>query len=466
MTARINLRKIELCRQYQEKVKKACSALQSDYTSGKISYNEYFFKVSILLRGHTQDSWLSYYDSLIIKLKNGEKISHILTPRIEKQHYGLLEHLLIISIVGLLLSLLYSGLAISPTGLAILDAFRQPLIDVSSQTYYQNDSLLFAVNPSSIGVYKEAYIINEEGIVDAVSLECLQPTCYDTVVASIPLSSYSPGEYQISVYDYKQNDYAESNFSIISRELALLSGIPKCEGCGGGPSTIPITIIPGLILEYINITPNGIVNPTIDSNTSMNVVVRITNTSTINLCQVGIYNNTNLVFNPASVMLSNPIKCVANWTMSYWMNPGIWNVTVNVNTTGGSKKIIFGSFIYNELKASITSPGTINFTGNPGELIQSSNAYPMTIKNAGNIKFNISISGTDYVGKTNSTFRILLGNTTLNQTSTGIFSPLTYAFSQIYLNTLPRDISRIFFKTFIPIGLPSQEYEGNITIVI
>jgi hypothetical protein len=208
------------------------------------------------------------------------------------------------------------------------------------------------------------------------------------------------------------------------------------------------------------------VEPFINANVTMNATTYIANNSLITNCIVRVYNTSQLVFTPSPSILPGPIRCFAPWNMDYWRNAGVWNVTVNITTSNGSNKMTFKSFTYNSLKASIIIPTMINFTGDPGQTVQSSNAFPMTIKNVGNEIYNISIKGTDYIGKSNNLFRIKVTNSTINQTSIGIFTPLIYSLQTLYIDAYPRYVKEIYFKTFIPQSIPSQDYEANVTILI
>ena len=206
MTHKINQRKIELCKQYKEIVRKLATNLEKDYQLGKLTYTEYFFKLSKALKGRTPESWISYYDNLIYKLSNNEKIAHIVPPKGTRQHFNFTEHILLVVIVTLILSSALLLGSNSITGSAIFNVFKQPMIDLASNSYTQDQELLFAVNPTSAGVYKEVYILNQQGVYDTIILDCATLICYDTTVVHKDISQYAPGDYEIAVFDYNKNE--------------------------------------------------------------------------------------------------------------------------------------------------------------------------------------------------------------------------------------------------------------------
>jgi len=213
MTTKINKRKIELCKEYKKVVRDTSYALKKEHKHGKSTYDQYFFKLSKFLRGRSEKAWISYYDDTIYKLSQGNNVSHIETPSGIRHHFSLQENILLVSIIALALFSVFS-LSGTPTGFAILDAFKVPLIDISQPVYQQNESLLFAVNPSSAGVYSEAYILQNKEIFEIILLDCPTTICTETVVTNKNLSSYPPGRYEIAIFDYEENDYITKGFTV------------------------------------------------------------------------------------------------------------------------------------------------------------------------------------------------------------------------------------------------------------
>ena len=62
--------RIEKVKYYKGKVRQTSDNLFKQYKKGKLDYSEYFFKLSIFLKGRTEEQWYSYYDSYINNLKN------------------------------------------------------------------------------------------------------------------------------------------------------------------------------------------------------------------------------------------------------------------------------------------------------------------------------------------------------------------------------------------------------------
>ena len=230
-----------------------------------------------------------------------------------------------------------------------------------------------------------------------------------------------------------------------------------------------ITILP----DDDEFTPLSQINPVENSTLNVNLTANITNTTMIDNCLVRVYNSTDSYASPSKgpyigivSMFGSTTQCFANWTMEYYESVGEYNVSVDANLTNGEKDNKNTSYYYNELKAMNINVSSITFNASPGQTVNSSTAYPLGIENTGNSKLNISIKGTDFVGVTDQGYRIGVGNTTYNETGTGLFTKLSYNYTNITSmnNLIPTEIKSLFFRGYAPIGIISQEYKANISI--
>jgi len=238
--------------------------------------------------------------------------------------------------------------------------------------------------------------------------------------------------------------------------------------------TFKISTTPEIELNITNIsiTPDDDpftegfqINPVEDSNVTISVFANITNNTELDSCEVIIYNETDTIYTiPGSIDGTNiPAICNASFDFAYYLPPGDWNITVNVNTTSGSYYSENSSFYYNILRANAVNTTTITFTGVPDNLVNSLEAYPLLIRNTGNVKVNISILGDDFIGLNDSGYMIGVDNATYNESSTGIFTTLEKTNKDIYELDILEE-RELYFRGFIPVGTPVQEYRANVSI--
>jgi len=226
-----------------------------------------------------------------------------------------------------------------------------------------------------------------------------------------------------------------------------------------------------LIIDSIQILPSGVVNPIENSTIIMNVTVNVTNSTNLDKCIIKIFNASGSYQNPTIGPIQGTIGfltpktyCFGSWNMEYWRNPGEWNVTVWINLTTGTINTTSQNFTYNELVSAISNVTYVNFSGLPGQTVNSISAYPMSIKNGGNVKVNVSINGTDLKGETDQTRIIIVRNITYNETTTGVFRSLNYSYHMVFPFLTQTQEKNIYFRVFIPIGFPAQYYNNTIEI--
>jgi len=233
------------------------------------------------------------------------------------------------------------------------------------------------------------------------------------------------------------------------------------------------TVSAQIIVESVQIEPDEndpgtVIYPHEDSNRTVNVTVTVTNSTGIDECDIRIFNSTESYSSPVkqvSGVIQNcgaTCECFGGWDMEYWRNPGQWNVSVDINVTNGAANFTSENFTYEELTALIVNTSTITFSGVPGQTVNSSDAYPLQVKNAGNVAFDVELNGTDFTGLSNSSYVVGVGNSTYNETDTGSFRELSHTYTQIFSGMVPTETREIYFRTYLPIGFISQNYQNSI----
>jgi len=229
-----------------------------------------------------------------------------------------------------------------------------------------------------------------------------------------------------------------------------------------------ITILPDAD-EFTNGTQ---INPLEESNVTVNIVVNITNTTAVDTCLIRVFNSSDSYSSPTKgpyvgviSSMNNVTQCLVNFSMEYWRSAGDYNVSVDVNMTNGIDDNDNSSFYYNSLKAHKISVSSIFFSSMPGQEVNSSNAYPLSVKNVGNLILNISLKSTDFVGVTNPSYIIGVGNITYNSTEYGDYYPLSLNFANLSSmeNLIPTQERNLYFRGYAPVGILSQEYNANVT---
>jgi parallel beta-helix repeat protein len=225
-----------------------------------------------------------------------------------------------------------------------------------------------------------------------------------------------------------------------------------------------------LIVNSIEIKPSSSFNPISSGNVTTNVTVNITNSTYMHPtdnCTVRIFNTSDSYSSPTIGPLPGRIQksdsqwqCFCGWNMEYWQNPGPWNVSVKLTLWNGLNNFTSKNFTYGSLYAwndNITT-GCINWTGLPGQTVNSSNAYPMLINNTGNTKLNISINGSDFI---NGPYVIGVGNASFSNYTINTFYNLSKT-PQFMINLSVLEVKYIYFRAYIPIGFISQQYNNSI----
>ena len=226
-----------------------------------------------------------------------------------------------------------------------------------------------------------------------------------------------------------------------------------------------ITITP----DDDEITDGFQINPLEDSNKTITLIANVTNSSAIDTCLVRIWNSSDSYASPTLPLVTGTIQqtgtqtqCNATWNKEYWRNSGDWNISVDINITDTVADQENSSYYYNVLTSHEVNDSSILISGLPGQLINSSNAYPLTIRNTGNNLINISIKGTDFVGVDNSSYSIGVGNFSYSETAAA-FTNLTSAYVTVYQLSI-QEIKDVYFRGYIPYGTKAQDYQANISI--
>lgn len=107
---------------------------------------------------------------------------------------------------------------------------------------------------------------------------------------------------------------------------------------------------------------------------------------------------------------------------------------------------------------------TINFSAYPNQEVNSTNAYPMKIKNIGNLVLNVSINGTDFNGTEDSSYVIGVGNASYSETESGSYTRLTYNHVLVFPFLKPAEERTLYFKAYAPLGFKAQIYSNEINI--
>lgn len=211
------------------------------------------------------------------------------------------------------------------------------------------------------------------------------------------------------------------------------------------------------------------VTPREGSNRTMNVTVNVQNSSAIDTCVIRIFNSTDSYDNPTIgpfpgtiQKVDSQVQCYGVWEMEYWRNPGDWNVSVDLNLTNGVANFTSKNFTYVGLKSLtiVNVPDYIYFNGFPGEEVNSSNAFPMELKNTGNLDLDIKINGTDMK---NEGLTIGVENITFSENENGPYIKLTKEKKFIF-SLVPTETKYLFFRMNIPIGFPAEVYQNTINI--
>ncbi len=148
----------------------------------------------------------------------------------------------------------------------------------------------------------------------------------------------------------------------------------------------------------------------------------------------------------------------------------IWNRALSpeeINATYNSgvvSNFTSTSFTYTELYSLYINVSTVNFTGFPGETVNSTSAYPLSMKNIGNVELDVSINGTDFIGETDPSEIIGVENISYNESEVGGFIDLTYDYSLVFSFLTPTTEKYLYFRDYIPIGFKAQFYNNTIGI--
>ncbi|MBW3004047.1 hypothetical protein KY337_05785 [Candidatus Woesearchaeota archaeon] len=217
-------------------------------------------------------------------------------------------------------------------------------------------------------------------------------------------------------------------------------------------------------------TAGSQVNPIEDGNVSLTLIANITNQSATGTCELRIFNESDTYESPTLSVVSGTIQktgdqtqCNATWDMDYWRNSGYWNISVDINLSDLTPDQENTSCYYNVLVAHEVNVTNVSFSGIPGQTVNSTDAYPLLIRNTGNAVVNISINSSDFIGQENSSYTIGVGNATYNESESGTYVELAEEYKLIY--DLPvLTTKELYFKGYIPSGTITQEYQADINI--
>ena len=216
-----------------------------------------------------------------------------------------------------------------------------------------------------------------------------------------------------------------------------------------------------------------VINPIQNDNRTVNLTVTFENGSEIDTCKIRIFNSSASYASPIFTYDGEITNCAGDYCdcfrefeMEYWRNWGDWNVSVDLNTTAGTESFNSTKFSYNQLFALNISQDTLTFSGLPGSQANSSNAYPLILKNIGNMQVDIRINGSEFVGVQNPAYVIEVSNATYCDAELGTYSPLTTVNTTIFESINATQETELYFRTYFPIGYISQIYENTIEILI
>ena len=122
------------------------------------------------------------------------------------------------------------------------------------------------------------------------------------------------------------------------------------------------------------------------------------------------------------------------------------------------------NFTYTELYSLDINVSYVNFTGFPGETVNSTSAYPLSMSNTGNVELNVSMNGTDFRGETYTNIFIDVENISYNETEIGKFVNLTEDYSLVFSSIKPTEEKYLYFRDYIPIGFIAQFYNNTIGV--
>jgi hypothetical protein len=219
--------------------------------------------------------------------------------------------------------------------------------------------------------------------------------------------------------------------------------------------------------------PGVVVEPLSASNKTVNVTVVVANSTSIQTCNITIFNATTSYSSPVFFYSDGSIRncvaggtcqCFKEWNMSYWMNNGPWNVSVGINVTNGPSNFTSQNFTYNTLTAFDVNTSTITFTGVPGQIVNSNDAYPLQIKNSGNQILSFSLNGSNFVGLTSQNYIVRVNNATYNESVGGDFRQLTNSYYLAYPNIAGSGFINVWFRGYLPVGFPAQNYQSIVEV--
>ncbi len=300
--------------------------------------------------------------------------------------------------------------------------------------------------------------VTDNGIISSVIVEVTQPNNFKENVTATYLgnnvygytytNTTQDGYYNATFYVYDTaNNLNNSGYTYFIVGDIISPSI-------GQPVSTPQAVDPG---NSLNITVNVTDNIAVDT-----VLVEIQNINyTMNDGPGNLY-----YYDQHDTSVPNAGTYVytvyANDTSQNWGTPQTGNFTINplVSITITQIPIDFGN---------VTVPATNrradNGTAGSGYSGGTIKGFPMIANNTGNVQENFSISGTDLYGLTNSSYTITVSNikydTDNNITGASSLSgtPTRYAGNVIRFN-----IQNVYFWITVPTGIPSQAYQGNVTV--
>ncbi len=229
---------------------------------------------------------------------------------------------------------------------------------------------------------------------------------------------------------------------------------------------------PLLKILGITITPdddpftNGTqINPVEDSIVIANISMRMTNSTALEYCTFNVTSDENpnlsYFFNGTLIKRNGYTYCEGNISLYYYDTPGNWSVNGTVFLNNSMQNNLT-KFYYNILKSESLSTTTVSFSGKVGQTTNSTDAYPMIIRNTGNVNLTLSIKASAFTGVQNSSYFISQENVSYCITEYGIYNPLTSLYAPL-MDLEVRSNNTVYFRGHIPF-VPKQSYQGPITI--
>ncbi len=216
------------------------------------------------------------------------------------------------------------------------------------------------------------------------------------------------------------------------------------------------------VIHWINDTPDPVTPGFV-----INFTANITDDVSVDSVWIRIEGN-NYSMNLASGTNTSGIWLYSGLNTSMFY-AGIYNYTVYANDTSGNyADSMTSNFSISEVISLVLYNIPINFTSiYAGDTVNATSlqGWPLQVENDGNVYENITISGLDMAGQTNSSYVINVSNILWALDSNFSSSNnLAYSEQLVAGNTAKNYVEDIYFKLYSPLNIISQEYRGNVTL--